>query len=257
VQQLLKGARGILEHLIDLGLSDEFLQEGAEGRAKRFKYVTTLLASEKDPAVRELAERYADGVVASRLKLASDSPEDVRTLKALGRALQARPAATGSGRASIPLQPHSARSRDRRQDLGQEVLGALMDFPELAEDPASDAAAAVVDGEQALAFAALRQAIRDGSFQNPEDVLAKLPAPIHPFALARLAVPRHERLEDARVELVDNVKKLQSLELKRETSDVTEELEVMRRQGAEESKEADALLVELFEKRRAREREHA
>jgi hypothetical protein len=130
-----------------------------------------------------------------------------------------------------------------------------MDFPELAEDPASDAAAAVVDGDLALAFAALRQSIREDSFQNPEDVLAKLPQPIHAFALARLAAPRHERLDDARRELVDNVKKLQSLELKREKSEVTDELEAAQRIG--DAKQEDALLQQLFEKARAREREHA
>jgi hypothetical protein len=132
-----------------------------------------------------------------------------------------------------------------------------MDFPELAEDPASDAAAGFVEGDVALAFAALRQAIREDRFNNPEDVLAKLPQPIHAFALARLAAPRHERLEDARVELVDNVKKLQSLELKRETSEVTEELATLQRQGDGDSREADALLFQLFEKARAKRREHA
>jgi hypothetical protein len=85
--------------------------------------------------------------------------------------------------------------------------------------------------------------------------MVKSPPPIHPFALARLAAPRHERLEDARVELVDNVKKLQSLELKREMSDVTEELEEMQRTG--DAKQEDALLHQLFEKARARKREHA
>jgi hypothetical protein len=106
-----------------------------------------------------------------------------------------------------------------------------MDFPELAEDPTSDAAATVVDGEVALAFAALRQAIREDRFQNPEDVLAKLPQPIHAFALARLTAPRHERLEDARRELIGNVTQLQQLEFKREKSEVTEELEQVQRTG--------------------------
>jgi hypothetical protein len=71
-----------------------------------------------------------------------------------------------------------------------------------------------------------------------------------------LAAPRHERLEDARVELVDNVKKLQSLEFKREKSEVTEELEMLQRLG--DSKQEDALLQQIYEKaRRAKEREHA
>ena len=136
-----------------------------------------------------------------------------------------------------------------------EVLGALLDFPDLLEDAAAVAATNVVDGDVALAFAALRQSIRDGRLDNPEDVLAKLSPPIHPFALARLAAPRHERLEDAKTELVDNVKKLQSLELKREMSDVTEELAEIERTG--DSKQEDALLHQLFEKARARKREHA
>jgi len=256
VQQLLKHARGILEYLIDLALSEELLAEGAEARAKSVAYVTKLISAEKDPTLRELAETYADGLVASRLKIDQDSVEQVRTLKTLARALQARPG-TGPGRlaAGAPA-PHRARSRDRRQELGLEVLGALFDFPELAEDAASEAAAAVVDGDVALAFAALRQAIRGGRLENPEDVLAKLPPPIHPFALKRLAAPSHERLEDARVELVDNVKKLQALELKREKSEVTEELEAAQRIG--DSKQEDALLLQIYDKaRRAREREHA
>jgi DNA primase len=256
VQQLLKHARGILEYLIDLALSEELLQEGAEARAKSVQFVTKLIASEKDPTLRELAETYADGLVASRLKIHQDSAEQVRTLKALVRALQARPGNVPARGAAGPGRPHQARSRDRRQELGLEVLGALLDFPELAEDPASLAAAGVIEGDVALAFAALRQAIQGGRLENPEDVLAKLSPPIHPFALARLAAPRHERLEDAKTELVDNVKKLQSLELKREKSEVTEELEALQRTG--DSKQEDVLLQQIFEKaRRSKEREHA
>lgn len=256
VQQLLKHARGILEYLIDLALSEELLQEGAEARAKSVQFVTKLIASEKDPTLRELAETYADGLVASRLKIHQDSAEQVRTLKALVRALQARPGNVPARGAAGPGRPHQARSRDRRQELGLEVLGALLDFPELAEDPASLAAAGVIEGDVALAFAALRQAIQGGRLENPEDVLAKLSPPIHPFALARLAAPRHERLEDAKTELVDNVKKLQSLELKREKSEVTEELEALQRTG--DAKQEDVLLQQIFEKaRRSKEREHA
>jgi DNA primase len=258
IQQLVKHSRGILEYLIDLALSEELLQEGAEARTKSVQFVTKLIASEKDATLRELAETYADGLVAARLKINQDNSDQVRTLKALVRALQSRgPAHPAPGRAGsgAPPPPHRARSRDRRQELGLEVLGAILDFPELMEDAASEEAASVIEGEIAMAFAALRQTIQDGRLENPQDVLAKLSAPIHPFALARLAAPRHERLEDARIELVDNVKKLRSLELKREKSDVTEELEQMQRLG--DAKQEDALLRQLFEKASARKREHA
>lgn len=256
IQQLLKHPRGILEYLIDLALSADVLAEGVEARSKSVQYVTKLIASEKDPTLRDLAETFADGLVAGRLKIDQDSAEQVRSLKALARALQARPGIAVPRGPAGPGRPHQARSRDRRQELGLEVLGALLDFPELAEDAASEAAAAVIEGDVALAFAALRQAIQGGRLENPEDVLAKLSPPIHPFALARLAAPRHERLEDAKTELVDNVKKLQSLELKREKSEVTEELEALQRTG--DSKQEDVLLQQIFEKaRRSKERELA
>lgn len=258
VHQLIKHARGILEYLIDLALSKEQLQEGAEARTKSVQFVTKLIATEKDATLRELAETYADGLVAARLEINQDNADEVRTLKALVRAIQTRApthSTAARGGSGAPPPPHRARSRDRRQELGLEVLGAILDFPELMEDAASDDAASAIEGEIAMAFAALRQAIQDGRLENPQDVLAKLSAPIHPFALARLAAPRHERLEDARTELVDNVKKLRSLELKREKSDVTEELEQMQRLG--DAKQEDALLRQLFEKASARKREHA
>jgi len=251
VKHLLKHARGILEYLIDVALSEELLQQGAEARAKSVQYVTKLIAAEKDPTLRELAETFADGLVASRLKIHADSAEQVRTLRALGRAIQSQ---SKAGR--IPARFAPTRSPSRLEEMSKHVFGALLDFPELLEDPAADLAAGILEGDWALAFAALRQSIQDGRLENPEDVLAKLPAPIHPFALARLAAPRHERLEDARVELVDNVKKLQSLEFKREKSEVTEELEMLQRLG--DSKQEDALLLQIYEKaRRAKEREHA
>jgi DNA primase len=230
MQNLLKHARGILEYLIDLALAEELLQEGAEARAKSVQYVTKLIASERDPVLRELAETYADGLVAGRLKIDQDNSEQVRTLRALARAIQARPGTAARGAMGAPA-PHRARSRDQGDELGLQALGAVLDFPDLAAEACFDEAAAVVDGEVALAFAALRQAIQGGRLENPEDVLAKLSPPIHSFARARLTAPRHERLEDARRELVGNVTQLRQLEFKREKSEVTAELEQVQRTG--------------------------
>jgi DNA primase len=260
VQQLVRHSRGILEYLIELAFSDDFNSQPAEAQAKSVNYVQKLLVSERDETARAMAEKFADKRVGELLNSRKDELSDERTLRALYQAIArtspVRPGMAPARGQTGPGRPHQARSRDRRQELGLEVLGALLDFPELAEDAASEAAAAVIDGDLALAFAALRQAIQGGRLENPEDVLAKLSPPIHPFALARLAAPRHERLEDAKTELVDNVKKLQSLELKREKSEVTEELEALQRTG--DSKQEDLLLQQIFEKaRRSKEREHA
>ncbi|HEY6079801.1 MAG TPA: DNA primase [Polyangiaceae bacterium] len=253
VERLTKNAQGILEYLIDIALPEDLRNEGGEARAKRVNYVKKLLAEEKDPLARRFGLDFANKLVAQRLGVGGDNGITLETLERALSAAASRPPSAGK---PAPPPPHRARSRDRRQELGLEVLGSLLDFPELADDPLSLAAAAVVDGDVALAFAAVRQGIREGRLENPEDVLAKLSPPIHPFALARLAAPRHERLEDARVELVDNVTKLQSLELKREKSEVTEELEALQRIG--DPKQEDALLQQIYEKaRRAREREHA
>ena len=64
-----------------------------------------------------------------------------------------------------------------------------------------------------------------------EQVLAKLAPAIHPFAAARLAAPRHDRLESARAELLGNVKKLERLEQQRHRSRVVEELQRAARAG--------------------------
>jgi hypothetical protein len=94
----------------------------------------------------------------------------------------------------------------------------------------------------------LRQCERAGTQSDPEQLLAKLPSSIHPFALARLAAPRHTRLEDARTELVGNVNKLKGLELSRQRSEVVEEIERAAKQGDFEHE--DTLLREHSEKQR-------
>jgi hypothetical protein len=62
-------------------------------------------------------------------------------------------------------------------------------------------------------------------------VLAKLSAPIHPFALARTAAPKHERLVDAKAELVGNLRRLESFDLSREKSLGMSELQQLEKTG--------------------------
>jgi hypothetical protein len=246
----------MIEHLIDEHLdrvrpTSSHADDGVAGandsatHAQRVQAVVELIASENDPTTRGLAESYADKLAAS-LGLADPG---VRTLAALKRHL-----VSAAGRGAMPSPnvpqvqpPHRARSRDRREEVGLEILGALLDFPELFDAPEAEQAAALVEGDVAGGLAALRQAREQGT-TDPETVLAKLAAPIHPFARARLAAPRHEKLEDAQSELQGNIKKLKALELSRQKSEVVGELEKAQRLGNFE--EQAHLLRELQEKTR-------
>jgi hypothetical protein len=110
------------------------------------------------------------------------------------------------------------------------VLGSLIDFPELLDSAEAARAAFLLEGDVAVALAALRQS-RAAGVTDPEQTLAKLAGPIHPFALARWAAPRHESLDDAKAELAGNLRKLESLDWSRETSQIAEDLGRLEKTG--------------------------
>ncbi len=248
IRRITQAARGMLEHLIESTLHDASLAHtDVSARAQKIREVTHLLAEEKDPAVRAMAEQHADRIV-EHLGIA-----DARTFRALSRAV--REALAGPAPAREPgkapaAPPERARSRDQRQEIGQQILGALLDYPELLDTPEVVAAIEQVTGDAAAAIAALRQAPLGAGARNPELLLAKMPQSIHPFALARLAAPQHSRLEDAQMVLLANIKKLKGLELVRRRSEVVEELQRAARAG-DFDEELELLREQM---RRARER---
>jgi DNA primase len=250
VLAVVRSARGMLEHLIEQALDEGFAANDARARAEKLRQVTELLTEEDDPAVRALAEQHADQVVA-RLGVA-----DARTFRALRgtveRALRGGGASAsangrvehGPERAPGPTErplapPQKARSRARRDAIAAEIVGALLDFPELLDKPAILAYADQVEGDLAAALAALRQSTVQATAPSEEPravvrldaALAKMPLSIQPFAIARVTAPRHQRVEDAEAELVGNLKKLQQHELSRLASDTVGDLERARRAG--------------------------
>lgn len=237
VRRTLRAARGLLEHLIDAALDSGFSAADARGRAAKIQEVTQLLVSEDDPAVRAMAEQHADHI-AEKLGIA-----DVRTFRALRAAV--RQALSGG-----PERRDRAPRQTAEDRFGLAILGAFLDYPELLTREEMVAGVELVDGDAAAGIAALRQCLAGGLLANPETVLAKLPPSIHPFAAARLAAPRHERLEDAIKELTDNVEKLRKLELKRQSNEVVEELQRVAASGDFEQ-EVELLREQM---RRARER---
>lgn len=234
---IVNAASGMLEYLIDAELDQGFKADDAQGQAARIRAVTELLAEEDDVAVRALAEQHVNRI-AERLGIA-----DARTFRALGRAVRA---SLGQGRTTdnagaSAQSPWRVRSPEQREHVAREVLGAILDYPELLESPEMTDVLPLLEGDVAVALAALRHGLVSGSPQIPEQVLAKLPAAIHPFALARIAAPRHASLEDAKTVLFGNVRILKGLELQRQdveareasqraarTGDFDRELELLR-----------------------------
>jgi DNA primase len=243
VARTVKSARSLLEHLIEATLDGGLSTSDARASAAKIHAVAELIKSEDDPAVRALAERHADAI-AERLGIG-----DARTFRALAAVVQ-RASIEGSGPRgpAMVAPPERARSRDRRLDIGLEILGAILDFPALLESEDVLEAVSLAEGDAALALAALRH--EPELVGNPEHLLAKLPRSIHPFAAARLAAPRHQSMDDAKAELLGNVEKLNRLELSRHKSEVMEELTRVQASG-----DFDREMVLLGEQaRRVRER---
>jgi len=226
--RVLDAAQPIIEYLIEELLDDRFSTSDSATQAQKVQQVIELVASEDDPAVRALAENHSDRL-AARMGLGH---AEVKTVLALKRHLTAAVSRTQSPTQAVPrIQPPSrARSRDRREEIGLEILGALLDFPELFASSEVIQAAALLEGDVAAGLAALRQAHETG-IMDSETVLAKLAAPIHPFALARTAAPKHESVVDAKAELVGNLRKLESFDLSREKSLGMSELQQLEKTG--------------------------
>jgi len=160
------------------------------------------------------------------------------------------------------VSPWRARSRDQQGEIGLAILGCFLDFPDLLDDPTTEEAIRHLEGETALAAAAISS--RFGSIHrhvgsqeagqeinaDALEILAQLPASIHTFAAERLASPVHEHREDARLELVKNTQKLKELGFTRHETQVIEALHRIDRTG--DPTGGDLLLRELV--RRAREK---
>src|SRR5690606_37281265 len=173
-----------------------------------------------------------------------------------------------------------ARSRARKDAIAAEIVGALLDFPELLDKPEILAYAEQVEGDLAAALAALRQSAaraepflasqptdavvsthaesatdseargRHSGIVHLQAALAKMPLSIQPFAIARMAAPRHQRVEDAEAELVVNMRKLQQLEASRIAFETQGDLERARRAG--DFEQELNLLLELEHRARQR-----
>ena len=267
LERVLKGARGMREHLIEDALDGDAFHNGSiEEQQARLRAVLQILREENDPNMRAQVKTYADQL-SSRLLVHGKPLANLRELESAleqaissgSRPLQERP------EQELVTHEH-ARSRARHEDIALNILGALLDFPELLHDPEIEPALASLDGELALTVAALRRILELHANTGPapsshltslpghpasqtqepgpevvhrsleigvyaDEFLAQIPRPIHSFAVGRLASPAFETVDVAKSVALDNARKLSSLSLKRENAAEIEQLHRVQAQG--------------------------
>jgi len=230
VKDAIASARELLRFMIDDALDASFSAADVFERSARVKLVTKLLAEEEDPLVRAQLKPIVDEL-AGRLDLVrradgargNQSPEAFRMLQAVMerelRAAQKTP--------PKPL-PTSQKAGEPGKWARREMVGALLDFPELLSDPAVASACGLLEGASARIVAALAEWTKtspDGEKRlYTTEFLAQMPPAIHAFAAERLASPRLETKDEAKTVVLSNAEKLRSMMSKRETKELSEEL---------------------------------
>jgi DNA primase len=254
--RVVKAAKGMLEYLIDDALDyDKFSSASVNEQQARAKHVVDLLRDEVDPNLRLMSETYANRL-AQKLLVHGRPIDDLKHLLNMIVDATSRVAVPARPASQVAEPPDRARSRSLADQVALDIFGALLDFPELVDDPVVADAISHLGGDVALAVAVLREHARsappferDGVQITPkhavsaEDFLAAVPRTIHPFAVERLASPGYEVPEDAKQVVVENAEKLLSLSLKRENAAGIDELQKMGARGDTESE--DALLREV------------
>lgn len=252
IAHLVKSAHGMLEYLITEALEGGFEGASLSEQHGRIQAVITLLREEDDPTLRDMAKLYADQL-SSKLIVQGRSPTDLRQLVRLieDATSHGRPRPMqGPPGAQTAEPPDRARSRSQIEDIGTNILGSLLDFPDLLDDPEIEAALGMLEGEMVLAVAAMRQNRDPQKGVHDAEFLAQIPRLIHSFAAGRLASPVFETIGEAKVALLDNARKLRSLSLSREKAAVVDRLSRVQAMGDEA--EENALLLEAL--RAAREK---
>lgn len=168
--RLLKSARAMLEYLIEDALEGNAFHNGSiEEQHARIRAVIQILREEDDPTVRAQYKTYADQL-SSKLVFRGQPLASLRELEsAIEQELSAGPHSSRPQQEAVTHE--RARSRARTEEIGLEILGAMLDFPELLHEPDIEQALSALDGDVALAIATLRQITeRHSPSGTPESV---------------------------------------------------------------------------------------
>lgn len=245
-----KAAKELYEHLIDDALENNTFNDATtDGKLSRIHAVAALLGEQQDQVKRLMLKTYADRL-SSKLVMGGESPKDLRQLEQLLDQATSRGPAQVLRAAETKVPHHQARSRARLDEIGLEILGSLLDFPPLFEDPDVMDALDTLDGDVALTIGTARQCMTYEMEFLADEFLAQIPASIHAFAAGRLASPVFETAEMAREELLKNAGKLKKLSLLRENAATADQVQRMAPLG--DVALEDALLLEAAKRAKAK-----
>jgi DNA primase len=222
LRHLLDQSRGLFEYLIDILLGESFSAADLREKATRVERVGALLARQRDPVVRGMAEAYADQA-AGRLDLVRSSPGAFGVLKRqiVSQAHAAR-IDFGPRPSEARLKPRAAGSEDRKA-----IAEAVLDFPELLDDPELQAVLPHLEANSARIVAAIANSMRVNArgekVLDTTEFLAQMPDDTKAFASARLAAPMHETIDEARETVAKAAKRLRGTSVARETNEIVRE----------------------------------
>lgn len=259
VEDVVSGARGMAEALIEMELDETFVQADVFERVERIERIRKLISEDDDPIMRMELYAYADHAVSARLDLhgmrvGRDDVHESGPFAALQKSLrrdEASARARGEVPRSVASSPKDARIPAKTPGSAErtEVVGCLIEFPSLLDDPEVAEELTVLEGPAVMAVASLRRAWKSVEKKlNVDAFLQEIPPAVRSFANQRLANPKNESEADAKRYLLDNANKLKRLLLSQEAAQITRE--TYRAQGNWETERE--LLREAAERLRAK-----
>lgn len=234
VEDLVAGARGMAEALIEMELDGTFVQADVFERVERIERIRKLIGDEDDPIMRMELYAYADQAVSARLDLhgmrvGRDDVHQSGPFAALQKSLRKdeeaarargevpRPAAASPKEARIPARPPGSAER-------REIVGCLIEWPSLLDDPEVAEELSLLDGPVVTAIASLRRAWKP--IEKTLDVdafLEEIPPAVRVLANRHLANPLQESEANAKGYLLENANKLKRLLLSQEAAQINRE----------------------------------
>lgn len=259
VEDLVAGARGMAEALIEMELDGTFVQADVFERVERIERIRKLISDEEDPIMRMELYAYADHAVSARLDLhgmrvGRDDMHQSGPFAALQKSLRKdeeaarargevpRPVATTPREARIAPKPPGSLER-------QAIVGCLIEWPSLLDDPEVAEELSMLEGPVVMAIASLRRAWKPQEKKLDVDAfLREIPPGVRVLAHRHLAKAEQDSEANAKVYLLDNANKLKRLLLSQEAAQITRE--TYRAQGDWDTERE--LLREAAERLRAK-----